>query len=367
MECHRSSTHDNNLLDCITRLINRVLRKREKTIVPIPEKGDFSCIDNYRRISLIIIATKNIANIILARIKPRLEETLALERAVFRSAKEYPSHIAILYELCKRRQPTQTDTHLCFLDFSSGHDIKLTALGVDHKLVRMVKCQYTNANANVRIPGSARTIHTFDINKGVRQGCRLSPILFNIFINELYVKLRENRLLIGELHYADDLVISTSSEDTLRLQIIVLENFSREKRLKVNAACVYVHRGEFKIDADIIPLVSEYRYLAGLLRTDRSWDHFVMNYVAEGNRCSGALFRFLTERIVLFGKREIATLNQYSHFVPTNDVNGCCHEGAAKVTEMAVSGVEVGASVTSLVQRLDITMDHMSSISSLLG
>ncbi|KII64819.1 putative transposon TX1 [Thelohanellus kitauei] len=78
-----SSSPDNKLLEFVNKLISSVWESEKiptcwakATIVPISKMGDLSCIDNYRGISLIPIATKIIANIILDRIKPLLEETL---------------------------------------------------------------------------------------------------------------------------------------------------------------------------------------------------------------------------------------------------------------------------------------------------
>jgi len=64
-----------------------------------------------------------------------------------------------------------------------------------------------------------------EINKGVRQGCPLSPTLFNIYLDEIItkwqnqditgIKLSKNRQL-STLLFADDQVIIADTEDNLQ-------------------------------------------------------------------------------------------------------------------------------------------------------
>ena len=64
-----------------------------------------------------------------------------------------------------------------------------------------------------------------EINKGVRQGCPLSPTLFNIYLDEIITKWQKQditgiRLLknqqLSTLLFADDQVIITDREDNLQ-------------------------------------------------------------------------------------------------------------------------------------------------------
>jgi hypothetical protein len=49
-----------------------------------------------------------------------------------------------------------------------------------------VKSIYSNVTACVRV----NNLHTnwFNVNNGIRQGCGLSPILFNFYVNDLAVR-----------------------------------------------------------------------------------------------------------------------------------------------------------------------------------
>ena len=76
---------------------------------------------------------------------------------------------------------------------------------------------YSNVKSSVRVDPNHVTEY-FDCNSGVKQGCILSPILFSLFISELYEYLRNKGLMTIELctndvdrasvlMYADDIAL----------------------------------------------------------------------------------------------------------------------------------------------------------------
>ena len=83
----------------------------------------------------------------------------------------------------------------------------------------------------------------FDVNCGLRQGCVLSPLLFNLFINDLAVFLKsldlgvkiadENVCL---MLYADDVVLFAESEADLQLLLNSLNDWCGRNDMTVNMA-----------------------------------------------------------------------------------------------------------------------------------
>ena len=54
---------------------------------------------------------------------------------------------------------------------------------IPNYLINAIKCIYRNTKITIKFnDGISEPIH---INKGVRQGCGLSPVLFNIHINKI--------------------------------------------------------------------------------------------------------------------------------------------------------------------------------------
>ena len=84
---------------------------------------------------------------------------------------------------------------------------------------------------------------TIKTNKGVRQGCILSPLLFNIFLADLPKILshptHENPNIginkhISCLLWADDLVFFSKIEEGLQNMISKLSNYTKQNGLNIN-------------------------------------------------------------------------------------------------------------------------------------
>ena len=88
-----------------------------------------------------------------------------------------------------------------------------------------IKCIYRNTKIRIKFnDGISEPKH---INKGVRQGCGLSPVLFNIYINKIIQEFKtvikkgiqlNNRKLVNTILYADDQILMATSEDDLQWQ-----------------------------------------------------------------------------------------------------------------------------------------------------
>ena len=89
------------------------------------------------------------------------------------------------------------ETYLAFLDLKKTYDsvpignilYKLDALGIRDKCYQFIKNLYLTSKASVNDQYS----ESFNIMKGVRQGCPLSPILYNLFINDIFNDVSERR------------------------------------------------------------------------------------------------------------------------------------------------------------------------------
>ena len=90
------------------------------------------------------------------------------------------------------------DLYSCFIDYSKAFDCvqhqKLLAImkemGFPTHVIQLIKMLYADQQAAVRIDGE--TSDWFDIKRGVRQGCILSPYLFNLYAENIMRNVRED-------------------------------------------------------------------------------------------------------------------------------------------------------------------------------
>ena len=63
-------------------------------------------------------------------------------------------------------------------------------IGFSGKELELIKDIYAKTKCAVKM--NNKTTEYFSFTKGVRQGCPLSPILFNIYVNEIFNRVNEN-------------------------------------------------------------------------------------------------------------------------------------------------------------------------------
>ena len=140
--------------------------------------------------------------------------------------------------------------YLCFVAFKKVYDsvwrnglfYKLINCGFSTKILGILKSLYDNTLSCVKL--SRGLTNSFKSSVGVRQGCNLSPILFNIFINDLIklfspsdhscfpVKLKS--VSLNCLLYADDLLLMSETETGIQNCLNKLHVYCKKWCLKIN-------------------------------------------------------------------------------------------------------------------------------------
>ena len=96
-------------------------------------------------------------------------------------------------------------------------------MGIPDHLICLLRNLYTGQEATVRTGHG--TTDCFQIGKGVRQGCILSPCLFNLYaeyitcnaeLDEAQAGIKITRRNISHLRYADDTTLMAESEEELK-------------------------------------------------------------------------------------------------------------------------------------------------------
>ena len=165
------------------------LWKSSRTVL-IHKKGDASDVSNFRPIALMSCIYKLFMSVMAERLVNYSIENnlLSSSQKSARPTEGCYEHTFILQSLVLDAKRHKKNLFLAWLDLRNAfgsvpHDVisvTLSHLGVPDSVVNLVKNVYTNATTEVRTPSGITP--GIPINAGVKQGCPLSPILFNMCI-----------------------------------------------------------------------------------------------------------------------------------------------------------------------------------------
>ena len=155
--------------------------------MPLPKKGDLQLCSNYRTISLISHASKIMLKLLINRLSRHIEREISETQAGFRSNKGTRQQIFNLKILLQKCREYNVDVHMCFVDYSKAFDcvkhkelfIMLREMGFPARIVTLLKSLYGVQQSCVKT--SCGISDWFRVSKGVRQGCPVSPSLFNAY------------------------------------------------------------------------------------------------------------------------------------------------------------------------------------------
>ena len=219
-------------------------------IVPIFKSSDKKLPKNYRGITISSCLSKLFSVILNDRLVRYLEvnQILCKEQIGFCKGNRTADHVLTLKSIIDYYKSKKKRIFTCFVDFSSAFDriwhdgliYKLLKLGIPKYLIHILKDIYSKISANVNIKNQVTEV--FSCKIGTRQGCSLSPSLFNMYLNdlpEIFIKkandsVNINGRTIGSLLYADDLVIISQSESGLQKSLNALNTYCYNWRLKIN-------------------------------------------------------------------------------------------------------------------------------------
>ena len=150
-------------------------------------------------------------------------------KLVFEKAEEPEIKLPTSAGSSKKRVP-EKNIYFCFIDYAKAFDYVdhkklwkiLKEMGISDHLTCLLRNLYTGQEAKVRT--EHETTDWFQIGKGVRQGCILSPCLFHLYaeyimrnagLEEAQAGIKIAKRNISNLRYADDTTLMAESEEEL--------------------------------------------------------------------------------------------------------------------------------------------------------
>ena len=257
---------------------------KKQEIVMIHKTGNTKECTNYRTITLLSHASKVLLIIILKRMRVKIEQELPDEQAGFRRGRGTADMLVALQILIEKTLEVDGQAFVVFIDYSKAFDSIsqtqlfdiLSEMGFPKHLVSLLEALYINQLAVIRWNGS----HTnaFNIDKGVRQGCILSPHLFSLYtesvmreaeIEELCVRIGGK--LISNLIYADDTALCAQTQEEAEQLLTKVNDAGKERLLKLNVKKTKLLKvgntqpdATVRVDGEQIEEVEHFKYLGSL-------------------------------------------------------------------------------------------------------
>ena len=239
-------------VDILTEIANKIYENgatpnqmRETSMINIPKmEGTLKC-EQHRTISIINHITKIIFKVITERIRSRIRPEMAEEQFGFVANSGPTNAIFTLNRIIENAIQVQKNVYLCFVDYEKAVDKVrhnelmniLRQIGVDGEDLRLIKNIYEMQGVALQLGGELTD--WIDIKRGVRQGCVMSPDLFNIYAEFIMRNIEEEGIRVGgknmnNIRYADDTVLLADSEEKLKALVQKVSEHSEAMGIKIN-------------------------------------------------------------------------------------------------------------------------------------
>ena len=187
--------------------------------------------------------------ILQARLQQYMNRELPDVQADFRKGRGTRDQIANICWIMEKAREFQKNIYFCFIDYAKASDCVdhsklwkiLKEMGIPDYLTCLSRNLYAGQEATVRTGHG--TTNWFQIGKGVRRGCILSPCLFNLYaeyimrnagLEETQAGIKIARRNINNLRYADDTTFMAEGEEELKSLLMKVKVESEKIGLKLN-------------------------------------------------------------------------------------------------------------------------------------
>jgi hypothetical protein len=138
------------------------------------------------------------------------------------------------------------DTFICFIDFEKAFDRvdhqKLMEIleerGVSKREIELLEDMYQKQKGFMK--DDTKKMYPIRIGRGVRQGCAISPILFNTYADHAFKGLGKGigvaikGEIINRISYADDTALLAGSQQDLNQIIQEMNRIGQDYNIRIN-------------------------------------------------------------------------------------------------------------------------------------
>lgn len=270
---------------------------KKAVVIPIYKKGNKQFVENYRPISLTSALCKCMEKIIVKELTEFFLEAhiIPAEQHGFLPKKSTFTNL-----LTRLNQWTQADDNhepidVIYLDFEKAFDkipieyliYKLEHYGVRGRLLHLIRGFLNERTFQVRIGSTLSSEHT--VCSGVPQGSVLGPLLFIVYLSDLYQGLKTNHS-----SFADDTNIFCNpllQYNDLQEDLETIKLWTQKWKMPINESkCTVLHIGRnnpnfnyyFSQQIKITSVTSQ-RDLGILITSDLKWEQHIIQITKKAN------------------------------------------------------------------------------------
>ena len=219
--------------------------------------------------------------------------------------------------ICERYSEVDKDIYACFIDYEKAFDrvnheemIKcLIDIGVDGKDIKLITNLYWSQKAYIQLEDELSG--EIPIKRGVRQGCVLSPCLFNLYTEMIFRHVVDLKgvtiggININNLRYADDTVLMAESEENLQTILDEVNEAGKKFNMKMNAKKtksmiitkkVVKASIELDIDGAKIEQVASFPYLGQNITEDGKCENEIKRRIGIAKTTFSKMTKVMTSR-----------------------------------------------------------------------
>ena len=213
-------------------------------------------------------------------------------QAGFRRGRGTRDQIANFCWIIKKAREFQKNIYFCFIDYAKAFDCvdnnRLWKILKEMEIPDHLTCLLINlyAGQEATVQTGYGTTDWFQVEKGVCQGCILSPCLFNLYaeyitqnarLDEAQAGIKIARRSINNLRYADDTTLMAESEEELKSLLMKVKEESEKVDLKLNIQKTKIMASSlitsWEIDGKTMETVRNFIFLGSKITADGDCSH----------------------------------------------------------------------------------------------
>lgn len=218
------------------------------TLIPKPDK-DSRNIKNWRPITLLNTDYKILTKLLAIRLQKCIKEIIHPDQTGYVKGRYIGYNIRLINDIITNYERSNENASILFLDYQKAFDsIKwdfinkaLNKFGFGNNFTRWIEALYKNTESCVINNGHSTGF--FKLERGIRQGCPISALLFIIAIETFAIKLRNSTNIAGLVINGTEIKISQLADDTtlflkdnnsIKNALELVNMFSKCSGLKLN-------------------------------------------------------------------------------------------------------------------------------------